>query len=104
MSLAAPMSRKFARKSSEVLRQYVRSVLTYQGASVVLEKLDPNIVADLLKLYLLELPEPLVPYDNYNGLLGSRVDGTALRIRYALKLHRHPSRRAEEAGCKLPAG
>ena len=41
-----------------------------------LDKLDPNVTADLLKLYLLELPEPLVPYESYNKLLGSRNEGT----------------------------
>lgn len=69
-----------------------------------LDKLDPNVTADLLKLYLLELPEPLVPYDCYNKLLGSRNEGTRSaphppddpRFRY-------PRRRPQEAGGGVPA-
>ena len=56
-------------------RILIAVVYVLQGASLPLDKLDPNLMADLLKLYLLELPEPLVPYENYDKLLGSRSEG-----------------------------
>lgn len=48
------------------------------GGTLPLEKLEVNLIAELLKLYLLELPEPLVPYKAYDVLLGYRAEGMGL--------------------------
>ena len=50
---------------------------TFAGDTVDLSGQDPNTVASLLKLYLRELPEPLIPH---NRLIG-RVDNLSGRER-----------------------
>ena len=42
-------------------------VVMTAGEVVDLSEQDPNTVASLLKLYLRELPEPLIPHSSLSG-------------------------------------